>query len=113
MKAAIHKKCGQTEVVKLTDDEKPTLKVNEVLIKVFATTVNRLRFRSANYFISRLFSGLFKPKQQTLGNEFASEIESVGKDVTTFKIGDMVLVIMIPGLVCTPGISFYQIMMSW
>jgi NADPH:quinone reductase-like Zn-dependent oxidoreductase len=72
--------------------EKPTPKDNEVLIKVIATTVNRTDcgFRSANYFISRFFSGLFKPKQQTLGNEFAGEIESIGKNVTLFRIGDNV-----------------------
>lgn len=63
-----------------------------MLIKVQATTVNRTdcAFRSAEYFINRLFSGLFKPKNQTLGNEFAGEIEAIGRDVRTFKPGDMV-----------------------
>ena len=88
MKAAIHTKYGPPEVVKVMEVEKPTPKDNEVLIKVFATTVNRTDcgFRSANYFISRFFSGLFRPKQQTLGNEFAGEIVSIGKDVTSLKL---------------------------
>ena len=92
MKAAIHTKYGPPEVVKVMEVEKPVPKDNEVLIKVFVTTVNRTDcgFRSANYFISRFFSGLFKPKQQTLGNEFAGEIVSTGKDVTSFKVGDKV-----------------------
>jgi NADPH:quinone reductase-like Zn-dependent oxidoreductase len=92
MKAAIHTKYGPPEVVKVMAVEKPVPKDNEVFIKIFATTVNRTDcgFRSANYFISRFFSGLFKPKQQTLGNEFAGEIESIGKNVTLFKIGDNV-----------------------
>jgi NADPH:quinone reductase-like Zn-dependent oxidoreductase len=72
--------------------DKPFPKDNEVLIKVYATTVNRTDcgFRSAQYFITRFFSGLFKPKFKTLGNEFAGQIEAIGKEVTSFHIGDKV-----------------------
>lgn len=92
MKAIVHTKYGTPEVAKLMEIVCPVPKENEVLIKVHATTVNRTDcgFRSAEYFISRFFSGLFKPKQQTLGNEFAGIIESVGANVTSFKIGDKV-----------------------
>lgn len=92
MKAAIYKQYGPPEVVRIEEVEKPVPKDNEVLIKIHATTVNRTDcgFRSAEYFISRFFSGLFKPKNQTLGNEFAGEIEAVGKNVTSFKPGDRV-----------------------
>lgn len=92
MKAATHTKYGPPEVVKVMEVEKPVPKDKEVLIKIFATTVNRTDcgFRSANYFITRFFSGLFKPKQQTLGNEFAGEIVSISKDVTLFNVGDKV-----------------------
>jgi NADPH:quinone reductase-like Zn-dependent oxidoreductase len=92
MKAAIYKNYGPPEVVQLAEVEKPSPKDNEVLIKVHASTVNRTDtgFRSAEYFISRFWSGLFKPTNQILGNEFAGEIESVGKDVKLFKVGDKV-----------------------
>ena len=62
------------------------------MIKVHTTTVNRTDcgFRSAEYFISRFFSGLFRPKNQILGNEFAGEIEAIGKDVKTFLPGEKV-----------------------
>ena len=62
------------------------------MIKVCATTVNRTDcgFRSAEYFISRFFSELFKPNNKTLGNEFAGVIETIGKNVTSFKVGDKV-----------------------
>ena len=92
MKAVVHTKYGPPEVLQLKEVEKPTPKDNEVLIKVHATTVNRTDcgFRSAEYFISRFWSGLIKPKYQTLGCEFAGVIEEVGKDVTSFKIGDKV-----------------------
>lgn len=92
MKAAVYKKYGPPEVVKLVEVDKPSPRSNEVLVKVYATTVNRTDcgFRSAEYFISRFFSGLFKPKFGILGNEFAGIIEAVGKDVTLFNVGDKV-----------------------
>lgn len=92
MKAVIHTKYGPPEVLQLAEVQKPTPKENEVLIKVYATTVNRTDcgFRSAEYFVSRFFSGLFKPKNQVLGNEFAGVIEATGKNVTNFQPGDKV-----------------------
>lgn len=92
MKAIIYKKYGPPEVAQLTEVEKPVAKDNELLIKVHAATVNRTDcgFRSAEYFIVRFFSGLFKPNNQILGNEFAGEVEAVGKKVTLFKPGDKV-----------------------
>jgi len=92
MQACIHTRYGQPEVLQLVEVPKPTPKDKEVLIKIYATTVNRTDcgFRSAQYFISRFFSGLFKPKNQILGNEFAGVIEAIGKDVKSFTIGDKV-----------------------
>jgi NADPH:quinone reductase-like Zn-dependent oxidoreductase len=92
MKACVNKIYGPPEVVSLLEIDKPVPKDNEVLIKIYATTVNRTDcgFRSAEYFISRFFSGLLKPKNKILGNEFAGEIEAIGKDVTSFQIGDKV-----------------------
>jgi len=62
------------------------------LVKVYASTVNRTDagFRSAEYFVSRFWSGLFRPKLQILGCEFAGVIEEIGQQVTTFKKGDKV-----------------------
>ncbi len=92
MKAVIHTVYGPPEVLQLKEVPQPTPKDNEVLIKVYATTVNRTDcgFRSAEYFISRFFSGLFKPNNQILGNEFAGVIEGTGKAVTQFAVGDKV-----------------------
>lgn len=92
MKACIHTQYGPPEVVSLKEIDKPVPKDDEVLIKVHASSVNRTDcgFRSAEYFISRFWSGLIKPKYQTLGNEFAGEIEMIGKNVRSFKTGDKV-----------------------
>jgi NADPH:quinone reductase-like Zn-dependent oxidoreductase len=92
MKAAVYDKYGPPEVVRLVEVDRPFPRPNEVLVKVHATTVNRTDcgFRSAEYFISRFFSGLFKPKFGILGNEFAGVIEAVGEDVKLFNIGDKV-----------------------
>ena len=90
MKAIINTEYGSADVLKLQEIEKPTPKSNEVLVKIYGTTVNRTDtgLRSAEYFISRLFTGLFKPRFHTLGSEFAGIIEQIGEDVKSFKVGD-------------------------
>jgi NADPH:quinone reductase-like Zn-dependent oxidoreductase len=92
MKAIIYTKYGPPEVVKLAEVEKPIPKENEVLIRVYASTVNRTDcgFRSAEYFISRFFSGLLKPKNQILGCEYAGQVEAIGKSISSFVVGDKV-----------------------
>lgn len=92
MKAVVYKKYGPPEVAHLIEVDKPVPKDNEVLVKVYASTVNRTDsgFRSAEYFISRFWSGLIRPKYPILGCEFAGIIEETGKSVTTFKTGDKV-----------------------
>lgn len=92
MKAIIHTQYGPPEVLQLQEVPAPVPKHNEVLIRIHATTVNRTDcgFRSAEYFISRFFSGLLKPNNQILGNEFAGEVVSIGASVTNFKSGDKV-----------------------
>jgi NADPH:quinone reductase-like Zn-dependent oxidoreductase len=92
MKAIIHTKYGPPEVAKLMEVPIPKPKENEVSVKVYASTVNRTDsgFRSAEYFVSRFWSGLLRPKYQILGCEFAGVIEEIGQLVTTFKKGDNV-----------------------
>ena len=92
MKAIVYTKYGPPEVAKLMEVTKPIPKDSEVLIKVYASTVNRTDsgFRSAQYFISRFWTGLLRPKYQILGCEFAGVIEEIGKNVTTFQKGDKV-----------------------
>lgn len=92
MKAVVYTKYGPPEVAQLNEIPKPIAKENEILIKVYSSTVNRTDagFRSASYFISRFWTGLFKPKNQVLGCEFAGVVEEIGQGVKTFKLGDRV-----------------------
>ncbi len=92
MKAIVYEEYGTPDVLHLKDIEKPTPKDNEVLIQVYATTVNRTDCANltAKPFIMRFTMGLFKPKNQILGTDFAGEIVEVGKDVTTLNVGEKV-----------------------
>lgn len=92
MKAIVHTQYGPPEVAKLKEVPIPIPKNNEMLIKVYASTVNRTDsgFRSAEYFVTRFWSGLFKPKYRTLGCEFAGVIEETGSEVSRFQKGDKV-----------------------
>jgi len=92
MKAIIYTKYGPPDVAELKEVARPIVKENEILVKVYSSTVNRTDagFRSAEYFISRFWTGLFRPKYQILGCEFSGIIEDIGPGVKTFKKGDSV-----------------------
>ncbi len=93
MKAVVCPKYGPPDVLQLKEVEKPTPKDNEVLIKIYATTVNATdpMGRAGKPFMARLVPlSLTKPKYPILGGELAGEIESVGKNVTLYKEGDQV-----------------------
>lgn len=93
MKAAVRSKYGSSEVLSIKEVEIPTPKDTEVLIKVYATTVNRsdCHILTGKPLLMRLFTGLFKPKLSITGTDFAGQIEVTGKNVTSFKTGDKVM----------------------
>lgn len=92
MKAAVYTQYGQPTVLRVKEVEKPMPGHNEILIRIVATAVNSgdVRLRKADPFAVRFIFGLLKPKIHILGTVFSGEVESVGNDVTNFKIGDAV-----------------------
>ncbi len=105
MKAIVYTKYGPPDVLELKEVEKPAPKDNEVLIRVHATSVNFGDILARNFieispgkfsmpllfwFFAKMYFGFTKPKITILGNEFAGQIESAGKDVNLFKKGDQV-----------------------
>lgn len=91
MKAIIVTKYGSPEVLGLKEVEKPKPKDNEVLIRIEATVaaLPDCAFRKGDPFISRLFTGLTKPKHIP-GDVLAGTIEAVGKDVKLLKRDDQI-----------------------
>ena len=92
MRAVVYTKYGPPDVLQIKEIEKPAPRDNEVLIKVYATTVNRTDCATirAKPFFARLLTGMFKPKKQIPGTEFAGIIEEIGGNVKSLKLGDKV-----------------------
>jgi NADPH:quinone reductase-like Zn-dependent oxidoreductase len=97
MKAIVWTKYGPPDVLQLKEVEKPTPRDNEVLIRIYATTVTAgdCELRSLKIPILfrlpvRIYLGFRKPREIILGQELAGEIELVGKDVKLYKKGDQV-----------------------
>ena len=83
---------GSPDVLEFKEVAKPTPKDDEVLVKVYAVSVNAgdIHLLRADPFLIRLSSGLLKPKNQILGSDIAGRVEAVGKNVKEFKPGDAV-----------------------
>lgn len=92
MLAAIRRNYCSPSQLRIEQTDAPVPKNNEVLIRVYATTVNRTDCANltAKPFIMRFVLGLFKPRKVIVGTDFAGEIISIGNDVATFGTGDKV-----------------------
>jgi len=93
MKAIVYTKYGGPGNLKLKEIEKPTPKDNEILVKVYASSINSADLRSLRadpFFVRFMGQGLLKPKITILGVDIAGKVEAIGKNVTRFKVGDAV-----------------------
>jgi NADPH:quinone reductase-like Zn-dependent oxidoreductase len=99
MKAVVYDRYGPPEVLHIGEVERPAPRDDELMVRVRATTVNRLdcHTREANRSnglvisgVSRLVSGIRRPRQRILGSEFAGEVEAAGPAVTRFGVGNRV-----------------------
>ena len=88
-------KPGGLENLKLTDTENPSLKDNEVLLKVHAS--------SLNYHDLMVALGLIPTEDKRVPlSDAAGEILEVGKDVSKWAIGDKVMSMCFPNWVSGP-----------
>ncbi len=99
MRAVVYDRYGPPGVLRIDEVQRPAPRGDELLVRIRATTVNRLdcHTRGANRSnglvisgVSRLVSGIRRPRQPILGTEFAGEVEAVGAAVTRFGAGDRV-----------------------
>ena len=97
MKAIICTKYGPPEVLKLVEVVKPEPKDDEVLIRIYATSVTAsdIYIRSGHVKWSlmipfRLMMGLTGPRNPIIGEVLSGEIEATGREIKRFRPGDRV-----------------------
>jgi NADPH:quinone reductase-like Zn-dependent oxidoreductase len=92
VKAVVYTKYGSVKELQLKEVDKPAPKENEVLIKIYASSVNSWDWDllKGKPFLVRLIGGLFKPRCKILGADIAGTVESIGKNVKDFQPGDKV-----------------------
>lgn len=93
MKAIVCEGYGSSDLLKIKESPIPTVKPNELLIKIKATTVasgDCVVKNAANPFVKIAFE-LTRPRNPILGTDLAGVVEQVGKNVGTYKIGDRVI----------------------
>jgi NADPH:quinone reductase-like Zn-dependent oxidoreductase len=101
MRAAVHRRFGGPDVVRIETVQKPAPRAGEVLVKVRATTVSAADSRSRSKdvpkgmrLLSSLTLGFFRPRMPVLGMDVAGVVEAVGAEVTAFRPGDEVIAML-------------------
>jgi NADPH:quinone reductase-like Zn-dependent oxidoreductase len=93
MKAIVYTKYGPPDVLQFEEIAKPTPADNEVLIKLYAASVNPIDLhlmRGKPLFLRLMSGGLRAPKGRVPGHDIAGRVEAIGRNVTQFKPGDEV-----------------------
>lgn len=92
MKAIVRDRYGSPDVLELRDEAKPVIGDDDVLVRIRASSLNQadLDYLYGKPFLTRLGSGLRKPRNRGLGLDAAGQVEAVGSRVTAFRPGDEV-----------------------
>lgn len=93
MKAIVQKRYGSSDVLLLSDIDKPTVGDDDVLVRVHAADVQTADWHIMTgrpYLIRMMGFGFRAPKARVRGIDVAGRVEAVGKNVTEFSPGDLV-----------------------
>ena len=92
VKAIVYTEYGPPDVLRLEELETPVPGEGELLIKIYASSVNYSdwAFLSGKRFEVRMVQGLRKPKHTILGKDVAGRVEAIGHSVSQFQPGDEV-----------------------
>lgn len=105
MKAMIVTSYGSPDVLALQDRDIPTPQPNQIRVKVSASSIGYGDLTARNFrnipqrdfnmpailwLLARFSFGFMQPNKQILGAEYAGVVESVGSEVTRFRVGDAV-----------------------
>ena len=108
MRIVIYQEYGGPGVLEMRETDRPIPMPDEILIRVHAGTVTPLdwKLRSGRFFLTRLMSGILKPRDPVLGNELSGRVLKAGKDIKTIADGDEVFAAVKGGayaeFVCLP-----------
>jgi NADPH:quinone reductase-like Zn-dependent oxidoreductase len=92
MKAIVQNDYGSPDVLSLAEVAEPTIKDNQVLVRVKAASLNAgdiFTMRGKPWLV-RLTAGFPKPKNHILGWDMSGVVETAGSSVTQFRPGDEV-----------------------
>jgi len=91
LKAIVYARYGQPDVLQLKELEKPVPDPDQVLVKVYAASINYGDWgllRGKPFFLRLVDGGLLSPKNQVLGGDIAGRVEAIGSQVKQFQPGD-------------------------
>ncbi|HSB67363.1 MAG TPA: alcohol dehydrogenase catalytic domain-containing protein [Anaerolineales bacterium] len=90
MRAILCTKYGSPDVLELKVIDRPVPAENQVLVKVYAASLNIADLYNLQGGVGRLSVGFIRPKDERVGRDFAGVVETIGGGVSQFKPGDEV-----------------------
>jgi NADPH:quinone reductase-like Zn-dependent oxidoreductase len=101
MRAAVYRRFGGPDNVRVHELPRPSIGRDDVLIRVHASTVSAADHRARSrevprglWLLAAVGVGAFRPKRRVLGMDVAGVVEAVGAGVTGFRPGDEVLAML-------------------
>jgi NADPH:quinone reductase-like Zn-dependent oxidoreductase len=101
MRAAVYRRFGGPDTVRVEETPRPAVGPDDVLVRVQASTVSAADHRARSREVPRGLGllaaagiGLLRPKHRVLGFDAAGVVEAVGANVTRFGPGDEVIAML-------------------